>query len=528
MLRNLTVLAIATTLSPSAFAASFDCSRASTNIEKAICAEPALSAADSKLASLYTRLLNAAGDPTAATEFKSQQKLWLKDRNVCSDAECLQAKYASRISELENYLLGAASESREEAGASLTQATTSLKDTEPTESTDQHEVARRAANSGDFETAGNIWLALAKEGSLDAQFSLGRMYARGDGVEQDFSIAFDYVSKAASGGHLKAAKMLGDMYYRGDGVPRDLSKAAFWYRDAARRGDSVAANALAELPDSTLSGAENNPVTLASRYGGAVVGTFKDKTDLLPGVSATSVTTSDSDDRIRAVESLQPKDTAPTGLSLGEEATTLLSHSTDLTKNAAVVEVSNGAEVSKERLKEMVVIGICILGAVFILIVINGVRLGLTNQMIFYNSGKDILATLLIWFLPTLMSVPSGYIWMLGYSEKGSTVPASVMALLVLLPIATGCVVAGFVLWSSFRMNGFSFGSVCVVFAKLTLSFLVLFYWLRTGDNNRRVAFHGYVMIALVAAFMRSLVNGEKVCALRAGVPSLENRASYA
>ena len=42
-----------------------------------------------------------------------------------------------------------------------------------------------AAQSGDFATALREWTPLAKQGDADAQFNLGAMYAKGQGVIQD-------------------------------------------------------------------------------------------------------------------------------------------------------------------------------------------------------------------------------------------------------------------------------------------------------------------------------------------------------
>jgi TPR repeat protein len=43
-----------------------------------------------------------------------------------------------------------------------------------------------AAQRGDFETAFREWQPLSEQGNAEAQFSLGFMYRRGDGVPQDY------------------------------------------------------------------------------------------------------------------------------------------------------------------------------------------------------------------------------------------------------------------------------------------------------------------------------------------------------
>jgi uncharacterized protein len=81
-------------LMPSAQAASFDCDKASSSVEKAICGDKQLSGMDDQLARLYKAA--RAGAPNAAT-LEAEQKSWLFSRDQCSDAACLKKAYADRI-----------------------------------------------------------------------------------------------------------------------------------------------------------------------------------------------------------------------------------------------------------------------------------------------------------------------------------------------------------------------------------------------------------------------------------------------
>lgn len=63
-----------------------------------------------------------------------------------------------------------------------------------------------AARNGDFATALEIWQPLAEQGDADSMFGLGRMYARGDGVEQDFAKAHELFIGAAKLGQAKARR----------------------------------------------------------------------------------------------------------------------------------------------------------------------------------------------------------------------------------------------------------------------------------------------------------------------------------
>ena len=57
-----------------------------------------------------------------------------------------------------------------------------------------------AANRGDFERAFEIWEPLAKRGSAPAQFNLGLMYDKGEGVKRNYKMAVKWYKLAARQG----------------------------------------------------------------------------------------------------------------------------------------------------------------------------------------------------------------------------------------------------------------------------------------------------------------------------------------
>ncbi|MGE3347822.1 MAG: lysozyme inhibitor LprI family protein [Ramlibacter sp.] len=83
-------------LSSAALAASFDCTKASTAVEKLICESPTLNALDEESAKLYTRLIES----TAGAErdsYRASQREWLKnERNRCTSAECVAREISQR------------------------------------------------------------------------------------------------------------------------------------------------------------------------------------------------------------------------------------------------------------------------------------------------------------------------------------------------------------------------------------------------------------------------------------------------
>ncbi len=79
--------------------ASFDCEKASSNIEKLICGDQQLSALDSKLEIFYKATL-AKYSTDEANMLKEDQNKWLKNaRGICDDISCLKQTYEYRIYE---------------------------------------------------------------------------------------------------------------------------------------------------------------------------------------------------------------------------------------------------------------------------------------------------------------------------------------------------------------------------------------------------------------------------------------------
>ena len=123
-----------------------------------------------------------------------------------------------------------------------------------------------AAQAGDFATAYELWLPIAEQGDVaaqfnlgllhskqlipqaspeeavkwyllaatkghvDAQFNLGIKYDKGVGVEQSSTQAFSWYFKAANSGHPEAQFNVANMYRDGRGVEHSNGQAATWYK----------------------------------------------------------------------------------------------------------------------------------------------------------------------------------------------------------------------------------------------------------------------------------------------------------
>ena len=90
-----------------------------------------------------------------------------------------------------------------------------------------------ALQSGDYQTALEIWEPLAEQGDANAQTNLGTMYSKGDGVPQDDVKAAEWFRKAAEQGYPAGQHYLGFMYASGKGVPLDYVSAYAWFALAA-------------------------------------------------------------------------------------------------------------------------------------------------------------------------------------------------------------------------------------------------------------------------------------------------------
>ena len=78
--------------------------------------------------------------------------------------------------------------------------------------------------------------SLAEQGDAEAQFNLGSIYKKGNGVPKESEKAMEWYLKAAEQGYAEAQSNLGVLYANGEGVPKDAVKAVDWWRKAAEQG----------------------------------------------------------------------------------------------------------------------------------------------------------------------------------------------------------------------------------------------------------------------------------------------------
>lgn len=89
--------------SPSAYAASFDCSKAKTYVEQQICKHVTLSKLDEALTENYKGSLASPIGREARRDLKNSQKAWVRERNQCKSTDCIEKEYRKRLDETCNY-----------------------------------------------------------------------------------------------------------------------------------------------------------------------------------------------------------------------------------------------------------------------------------------------------------------------------------------------------------------------------------------------------------------------------------------
>jgi uncharacterized protein len=102
-MKILYALAIFLISSSFAFAVSFNCKKATTFAEKEICNDPLLGKLDDVLSENYKFMLASNIGEGAKKDIKTTQKIWLANRDKCTDKQCLVDIYRRRVDEVCDY-----------------------------------------------------------------------------------------------------------------------------------------------------------------------------------------------------------------------------------------------------------------------------------------------------------------------------------------------------------------------------------------------------------------------------------------
>jgi TPR repeat protein len=96
---------------------------------------------------------------------------------------------------------------------------------------------KHAYEQGDFATALKELMPSAEHGNPEAQFLLGKMYARGQGLPPNPVLALKWFTAAADQGSADGQLQLGLVYLNGPAGVKDTAQALKWLKLSAGQGN---------------------------------------------------------------------------------------------------------------------------------------------------------------------------------------------------------------------------------------------------------------------------------------------------
>ena len=124
----------------------------------------------------------------------------------------------------------------------------------------------------DYEKAFTMMQSLAETSDHGyAQYYMGIMYSKGQGVNQDYKAASDWFRKASEQAIPQAQYKLGELYFKGRGVPKDYESAYIWFSVGASHTHKLSIDAIqkakTKLSNDELKEADKVIATYIKRFG---------------------------------------------------------------------------------------------------------------------------------------------------------------------------------------------------------------------------------------------------------------------
>lgn len=125
---------------------------------------------------------------------------------------------------------------------------------------------------GDYDKAFTTMQSLAETSDHGfAQYYVGMMYLKGQGVEQDYKLAGEWFRKASEKNIPQAQYKLGNLYFTGRGVPKDYEFAYVWYSVGAAHDHQLSKQSIDKAKDKLsneeLTEADKLIVSYTEKYG---------------------------------------------------------------------------------------------------------------------------------------------------------------------------------------------------------------------------------------------------------------------
>ena len=98
-----------------------------------------------------------------------------------------------------------------------------------------------------YSLALDYYSKAASLGDTDALVHIGQMYESGSGLKQDYPKALEYFTKSANLGNSYALYKIGSFYENGSGIKQDYIKAMQYYQKAASLSDAHAMLAISNM-----------------------------------------------------------------------------------------------------------------------------------------------------------------------------------------------------------------------------------------------------------------------------------------
>ncbi|MGB5708280.1 MAG: tetratricopeptide repeat protein [Arenicellales bacterium] len=102
-----------------------------------------------------------------------------------------------------------------------------------------YKLGLQATEKQQYEQAFAYWEPLARDGHLDSQYQIGRLYERGEGVGEDFNMALEWYQRAAQKGQGDAQFRIG-LYHMNENPDKNEALGFYWIQSAADNGSDQA------------------------------------------------------------------------------------------------------------------------------------------------------------------------------------------------------------------------------------------------------------------------------------------------
>ena len=102
-----------------------------------------------------------------------------------------------------------------------------------------YKLGLQAIENKEYKQAFGYWEPLAKDGHLDSQYQIGRLYEQGQGVGKDFETALDWYQRAAQQGQSDAQFRIG-VYHMNENPDKNEALGFYWIQSAADNNSAEA------------------------------------------------------------------------------------------------------------------------------------------------------------------------------------------------------------------------------------------------------------------------------------------------